>query len=504
MESDIGILVGPVSNLGIGEDAPKHPSEGPSRTRQESRIRRIPPPSTRVREAIQLFDQSSRDAALRVESIRTRFVGADAPRRSVDIDDGDIRLLREGAQGLADFMSNIQTTIDELNDVTERAIYAQLISRGRETKDSTSEAIEKLLSWFGGEIKAIILETLNNVGHPNSVLWKVAEECYKEAASPSGSLNADAYMTRLGRTSPLTVDHLGDKVLRQVYSRCWGDFWVRAIKRSPGGPTLFYPSAPMEANDTDVPAYLFRTFDAASSGRNDEKVVASTMSNGQPQSHSRIDILSLGREQATTLLHKHLTKSNFGADPDDNLMSWTSSPLVAIQYAVWRRQYNNSDDIKICVIDTTKFPPGLFARDTWLLDTYRDTAHQLGEEFVTFWRLRDGECYYNGEYLSQGTLTHANRSCLVSLRQLEEAGLCELYPELGDPEGAKLRAKRLRILRLDWSWKQPTTENDIRHAEQLGSCLSPSQPLHMALMLLSFRNRNLRHFRPGRLCGHPS
>lgn len=43
----------------------------------------------------------------------------------------------------------------------------------------------------------------------------------------------------------------------------------------------------------------------------------------------------------------------------------------------------------------------------------------------------------NGEYLSQGRVSIADRSCVVTLAKLEQSGLYELYPELADREGKK-------------------------------------------------------------------
>lgn len=119
-------------------------------------------------------------------------------------------------------------------------------------------------------------------------------------------------------------------------------------------------------------------------------------------------------------------------------MSWTSSLLFAIQYAIWRCHKFGCDsaDIKICVVDTRKFPHKQFAQDKWLLQVYRHVVAQVGGETRKFSRFRlDDERYYNGEYLSQGSVNHVGRSCVVSLKTLKESGLYGLYPEFADTQG---------------------------------------------------------------------
>ncbi|KAH7109749.1 hypothetical protein B0J13DRAFT_294967 [Dactylonectria estremocensis] len=183
----------------------------------------------------------------------------------------------------------------------------------------------------------------------------------------------------------------------------WISFWVQALNNFPGGPTLFYPPASpaarsLEWSFSDIPRYLLRAFDLASSGRNDDSVVASTMSVSETE-RSKIDILSLGRNDAADMLYQHLTKPCFRGVDSDNLMSWSSSLLFVIQYAIWRSHMRNRSpaDIQICAIDTRKIPPGQFARDMWLLQVYRNIMEQ-SEEGKGFIRLRlANPAYDNGE-----------------------------------------------------------------------------------------------------------
>ncbi|KAK8076137.1 hypothetical protein PG994_003409 [Apiospora phragmitis] len=399
----------------------------------------------------------------------------------------------------------MENTINTLNGVTERAGYARLLSLGEESTvpDPDQSAAGDLLRHYAEQTKTIIREVLSNSNLSDSTLWKVAEECYKQATSPSGSLDPDVYMDQRAKSSSFAEDS-SDAKRRQAYRRCWVDFWIQAVNKSADGPTLFhlfYPpvslgSEPLDFNPENVPTSLFRTCGRKSPGNSNAEIFSSILSTSGSQ-ESRADLLALEEEKVTTLPYHHLYNPSFTPAAKDNLMSWTSSPLFAIQCAIWKlhkgyESERRASDINVCIVEPRNFPPGQFARDTWLLGSYRETAMHLGKDFQRFWELRDREEYYNGEYLSQGTLNHSNRSCLASLDQLVEAGLYELYPELDDSEGKTKWTNRIKELRLFWSGKQTTKDDEIVCALKLRSYLSPSSPLHMALMLLAFKNCELK------------
>lgn len=103
------------------------------------------------------------------------------------------------------------------------------------------------------------------------------------------------------------------------------------------GPKLFWPYPDDKGVEElpVVPRYLFRAFDASSSGLSDGDVVASTASMFSKAGVSRSDILSLGLEDRAERLLAHLTKPCFGGgDHTDDLMSWSSSMLFVLQYAI--------------------------------------------------------------------------------------------------------------------------------------------------------------------------
>jgi hypothetical protein len=241
---------------------------------------------------------------------------------------------------------------------------------------------------------------------------------------------------------------------------------------------------------------LFRTFDGKSSGRNYDSVIASMTSISTSPGDSRIDLLSLPTHKATNMIHTHLTKQCCDGEDFDNLMSWTSSLLFAIQYAIWRCHTFHCDpaDIKICAIDTRRFPQGQFARDMLLLQAYRQTAAQLGGETQKFFRFRlDDERYHNGEYLSQGSVNHAGRSCVVSFKSLEDAGLYSLYPEFADIQGIRKWTNRVLELRQGWSIEQKTTPQEIQLASMLiRKCFNGFEIMDMELILLAFKARKIK------------
>jgi len=372
-----------------------------------------------------------------------------------------------------------------LEEATECIIPETLKLRGIQ---STNFGVD-LLSHFDGEIRAIIREVLHTTKDEN-LLWKAAEECYKQAASYSGSLHASNYFESLeeGKREHKSQD-------RMEKEQTWVNYWLTILNNAPNGPTLFYPPTSFDSHwlkFEDIPRYLFRTFDAAI--LETDGVVRSIESSIEPDGNSRTDLLSLKNDRATTLLHAHLEKTCFSRETD-NLTSWTSSLLFAIQYALYRRQcgQGNASEYKICAVDTRKFPQGQFARDICLIQRYKsDGVEQYeAQKFFNF-RLNFVD-YYNGEYLSQGAVSIADRSCVISLKRLEEAGLFKLYPEFEDAEGRTRSANRVLELRREWSEERGTSKKEIKFALQVAStCFPQLASIDVATALLTFRNRKLQ------------
>jgi hypothetical protein len=413
---------------------------------------------------------------------------------------------------------SLNDTADAIEETMVRSIASKLTTLGE--KDARHVPSE-LLSHFDSKIHDIIKGTLDAT-RDNEILWRAAEECCNQTSTLTGTLRADDYHNLLEEASlqwPYDPDFESEEYyehedrldidedyaaafqeealcrvktrmrLHEKDTRDWIDFWVRALHNAPNGPTLFYPPASQhhQSLDLHVPGYLFRTFDARSQGTNNEMAMMSLAITKSPHRGTRTDNLSRDSQQVAEMLYMHLKGDCFAAD---DLVSWTSSLLFAIQYAIYRarRYQHHRSKIFVCAVDTSKFPAGQFVRDVSLLRAFHPHAHEKAQEFFDF-RLTTEE-YYNGEYLSQGRLNHKGRSCVFSFEQLIEAGLFEIYPKLGDKMGGELWAKRVSHLRHEWSTRQNTGDKEIELALKITQkCFKSFDQIDMSCLLLAFQNR---------------
>jgi hypothetical protein len=172
-----------------------------------------------------------------------------------------------------------------------------------------------------------------------------------------------------------------------------------------------------------------------------------------------------------------------------------ATPVEKSGNAIWRchQRHCGQDEVKICAVDTKKFPYGQFARDMTLLRAYRQTS-ELDQKIRNFFDFRLENAYYdNGEYLSQGQVHHTGRSCVFSLDQLILAGLHDLYPEFADSSAMGSWTKRVGSLRSGWSIEHTTSQVDIQRAFKVARvCFNTFNAPDAALLLLSFKNRKLR------------
>ncbi len=485
--------------------------------------------SSTLQDAIQLLDQSAKITASHAQEAHS-LAGSTILASSLDIT--EIHSLHRIAKEVTEVTRVLDDTAKNLRNAAELSIIAYLASLGGQGGANVRDGslLQRMLSHFDKQIRSIVRGVLNDSSYGNYVPWKIAEECYNQATSYSGALHPDNYFAEreeaclewpydpdfeaekyyehenrldvdddYAKAFSEQIEHRRGKSEREEQS--WVDFWVLVLDRCPGGPTLFYPRASYEVKllkfaATDIPQYLFRTFDGKSSGRNDDNVIASMTSVSTSPGDSRIDLLSLPTHRATNMIYTHLTKQCCGGEDSDNMMSWTSSLLFAIQYAIWRCHKFRCDPavIKICAIDTRRFPHGQFAQDMWLLQAYRHIAAKVGGETQKFFcfRLHD-ERYHNGEYLSQGSVNHAGRSCVVSLKTLEASGLYDSYPELAEIHGRNEWTNRVRDLRQGWSIEQRTTLQEIQLASMVArKCFNDFEATDMMLILLAFKARKMR------------
>lgn len=197
-----------------------------------------------------------------------------------------------------------------------------------------------------------------------------------------------------------------------------------------------------------LPRYLFRLSTPRSDGiTNDEWAKSKDARAGLRQE----DIFSRSdRQQAAAEISDHLW---WKGDPHrrDNLVSWTSSLLFACQYIVYRRLHNRDrssfDTMKLTIIDTTLFPRTTFLRDVDLIRAFQSYHVDLSR----LEKLRTGK-FYNGEYLSQGSLQINKKCASISIQDMINNGLFDLQPRFAAclDEGRKTWAKEVNRLRSEF------------------------------------------------------
>jgi len=404
----------------------------------------------------------------------------------------EIYSLHSSSKVLSIAAKSLANSVDALKDTTEGSIIRKLRSLGRQSVAEDSEKrglITKLFSHFDKRIRHTIYVLLDTTSNHN-LLWKVAEECYNEASSEFGALHASNYF---GTQEEGKREHKSQG--RMEKEQTWVDHWLTTLNSAPNGPTLFYPPTSLNRSLVfeEPSRYLFRTFDSGSSGTSNENVIASTASVSRTQERGRTDLLGIRKNEAAELLRLHMKKGLFDGYTTDNLMSWTSSLIFAIQYAIRRSEWRETDDIKICVVDTRKYPQGQFARDTWLIEYFQPIDQLPSLAKTCFQFCLSYPDYYNGEYFSQGAVSIADRSCVTSLKLMEEAGLFKLYPEFQDADGKKQWANRVRDLRREWSEERGTSKKEMKLALQVArTCFPQLASVDVATALLTFRNRKLQ------------
>ncbi|KAF5676130.1 hypothetical protein FHETE_2257 [Fusarium heterosporum] len=423
-----------------------------------------------------------------------------------DIDPEDISRLREPANDLKELSQSI-------NNSFNRSMVEHLVSRGGDP----GYEVSNLLHHFDERIQSIARSKLDSTDDDvYTSLSKIAKECYKQTFGEFGKLNPREYLVSHDNEdadstyrsespgSRLSDEYFAsERSTKHSYSqraqirREWKEFWERVSLNCPSGPTLFKP---LEATSSDwgfndIPRYLFRAFDAKSSGRNTQNIITSCMSENNFPERSSIDILSLpSQEEASMLLYNHLDKRSFDGCSTDNFMSWSSSFLYVIQYAIWRSKTGRTcpSEVHICVVDTRDFSRGQFARDLWLLRRFQNSP--MERDCRTFFDSRlEYPDYDNGEYLSQGTVNLGKRACIFSLQDLMITGISDLYPQFKDDTSARVKyTKRLLALRSGWRQEDATAEEDVLQAYYIATeLLGKFDASDMTLMLLSLRGRRV-------------
>ncbi|KAF4877249.1 hypothetical protein CGCSCA1_v003778 [Colletotrichum siamense] len=258
-----------------------------------------------------------------------------------------------------------------------------------------------------------------------------------------------------------------------------------SLEGSETGPILFQPGAvnpqdfPKQAIlkqcTSNIPRFLFRLTGPLSAGETSTTSVSSrAWLNNSPTRHH--DLFSTPPFSPALIAHKledHLLSLY---DFDSNLVSWTSSLLFALHYAVHRHYTGESlQDLYLLVVDTTQFPEGVFIRDLEAIDAFRSYSRITPDKdgLQRLWRWRSGNAYF-GEYLSQGRLPLDPELCdRVSLQALSEAGLRSLFPALWYRDLPATWCGAVLILRMELGSSSTGMQaGDVRRAIRLAGCFT--------------------------------
>ncbi|KAL5083240.1 hypothetical protein Trisim1_001858 [Trichoderma cf. simile WF8] len=227
----------------------------------------------------------------------------------------------------------------------------------------------------------------------------------------------------------------------------------------------FHPPGNLAAKLHDTPRYLFRVFSDASAGENSSECMKSadavdkTSKSVDAVDKTFEDIFARDPFTVALTLNEHLRwqpKKSYG----DPFISWTTSLLVAIQYAIYKHKTEHKTEpepaelstISLCIVDTTLFPNGVFMKDLDLIEKFRDKVPDdypvidnkgdpstWGERGLNNMRalrtqLFNGYLgvYYFGEYLSQGQTNIEGRSCTVTCDKIINSNLFAFMPQFED------------------------------------------------------------------------
>jgi hypothetical protein len=270
----------------------------------------------------------------------------------------------------------------------------------------------------------------------------------------------------------------------------------------------FHPSGKYESlrqNLSAIPRYLFRISSPQSDATTDETWVKSKDAMLGRGTATR-DIFEEPDGPATeTLLDKHLRWRGH-ADGHDNLVSWTSSLLFALQYIFYRHNHwkdgSSLEHIHICIIDTTAFPRGVFIQDLDLIRAFKEfdqsTSGYSGLQNLHWMRTRGQPSFqgsfYFGEYLSQGSWRIEGRCQIVSAQSLIDSGLFILRPELEESMTARRAEWSNRVIELRELFYHPeartTSQAEESAALQLATLFRPGWRLPFVANLLALTHRD--------------
>ncbi|KAF3074235.1 hypothetical protein CFAM422_003438 [Trichoderma lentiforme] len=237
----------------------------------------------------------------------------------------------------------------------------------------------------------------------------------------------------------------------------------------------------------EVPRYLFRVFTAYSQGSTDMNWAKSLDAKNET-ADSNVDLFSRDKIQAAEMVNGHLQWSTTGRK--DNLFF-----IIRIGLRLFLRakvyDIQNFDQIRVCVIDTSELPKGVFLRDLDLIRAYREFNTRLYTfEELRCDRKRPGfeSNYYFGEYLSQGALKIEGHCQIVSAQKIIDRGLYNIRSEfkqfaIWPPKEARWAYTVIEMRESFYLERQPITDPKLQSALDIANLFGPRWKLPIAIHL---------------------
>lgn len=278
------------------------------------------------------------------------------------------------------------------------------------------------------------------------------------------------------------------------------------------------------ANRAATPRYLFHVYDSKTKSTTDGEWVKSLDAINKEKDHMEDIFKRLNASDVALGLNEHLRWSSPTTSGKNNLVSWSNSLPFAIAYAIYRNKFPGLrtplSQIYLCVVDTSKLPPGVFIKDMDLMQAYRDALpydknikifirgqrkcepwSQYGlPNLITFREKRDREFRhrtldsynYFGEYLSQGRLKIEGACTIIQFDDIINSSLYKLYPRFGHlMDGSQAEwAKTVMELRESFYTEEPPkpiTEVEVRAVNAITRNLDSKWRLVIAANLFTLR-----------------
>jgi hypothetical protein len=246
-----------------------------------------------------------------------------------------------------------------------------------------------------------------------------------------------------------------------------------------------------------TPRYLIRVYSPESAGETSLSATIPPSITVKKSNHTT-DVFKLSPQVGSHRLNAHLRWSSWHED-NCNFMSWTTSLLFALQYALYKHRgaKNPSDlsQISLLILDTRDFPKGTFIKDMEMMSVFASLSNNTrGKTLENMLELRkSARGHYFGEYLTQGRLDIEGKCVKTTMQRLIDSGLFKVFPELKDESYWEMWVNRVVQLRQPFQSSQndrSTSQTDVRQAIAIAeSCFGGSWVIPVAAMILSLKPR---------------